>query len=82
MSTKDYNKFKELLDKFPVLEEKTDGLFKDFKKFNFNRMKDDIENLNKRLSIMVNQTELKVVRLEILANSQKVDKSNEELKEL
>ena len=82
MSTKDYNKFKELLDKFPILEEKTENFIKDIRRFNFTRMKDEIESMGKRLNLMVNQTELKIVRLEILANSQKLDKINEEVKEL
>jgi hypothetical protein len=82
MSTKDYNKFKELLDKFPMLEEKTDNFIKDIRRFNFTRMKDEIESLGKRMNLMVSQTELKIVRLEILANFQKIDKINEEVKEL
>jgi|LauGreDrversion4_2_1035121.scaffolds.fasta_scaffold199390_3 hypothetical protein len=82
MSTKDYNKFKELLDKFPVLEEKFETFYKDIKRFNFVRMKEDIESLTKRLNLMVPQTELKLVRLENLATSQKLDKLNEEIREL
>jgi hypothetical protein len=69
MSTKDYNKFKELLDKFPLLEERTDSFIKEMRKFNFTRMKDEIDSLGKRINMMVAQTELKVVRLELLASS-------------
>ena len=82
MSTKDYNKFKEILDKFPLLEERTDNFIKEIRRFNFVRMKDELESLTKRINLMVSQTELKVVRLENLANSQKVDKTNEEVREL
>ena len=82
MSTKDYNKFKEMLDKFPVLEEKTDAFIKDIRRFNFVRMKDELDSLTKRINLMVSQTDLKLVRLENLANSQKVDKTNEEVREL
>jgi hypothetical protein len=82
MSTKDYNKFKELLDKFPAIEEKTDAFIKDIRRFNFVRMKDEIESLGKRMNLMVPQTELKLVRLENLATSQKLDKVNEEIREL
>jgi hypothetical protein len=82
MSTKDYNKFKEILDKFPLLEERTDAFIKDIRRFNFVRMKDELDSLTKRINLMVSQTELKLVRLENLANSQKVDKTNEEVREL
>ena len=82
MSTKDFNKFKEILDKFPLLEERTDSFIKDIRRFNFVRMKDELESLTKRINLMVSQTELKLVRLENLAISQKVDKSNEEVREL
>ena len=82
MSTKDYNKFKEILDKFPLLEERTDAFIKDMRRFNFVRMKDELDSLTKRINLMVTQTELKLVRLENLANSQKVDKTNEEVREL
>jgi hypothetical protein len=82
MSTKDYNKFKEILDKFPLLEERTDNFIKEMRRFNFVRMKDELESLAKRINLMVSQTELKLVRLENLANSQKVDKTNEEVREL
>ena len=69
MSTKDYNKFKEILDKFPQLEERTDNFIKEIRRFNFVRMKDELESLTKRINLMVSQTELKLVRLENLANS-------------
>jgi hypothetical protein len=69
MSTKDYNKFKEILDKFPLLEERTDNFIKEIRRFNFVRMKDELESLTKRINLMVSQTELKLVRLENLANS-------------
>lgn len=82
MSTKDYNKFKEILDKFPLLEERTNAFIKDMRRFNFVRMKDELDSLTKRINLMVTQTELKLVRLENLANSQKVDKTNEEVREL
>jgi hypothetical protein len=82
MSTKDYNMFKEILDKFPLLEERTDAFIKDIRRFNFVRMKDELDSLTKRINLMVSQTELKLVRLENLANSQKVDKTNEEVREL
>jgi hypothetical protein len=82
MSTKDYNKFKEILDKFPLLEERTDAFIKDIRRFNFVRMKDELDSLTKRINLMVSQTELKLVRLENLSNSQKVDKTNEEVREL
>ena len=53
MSTKDYNKFKEILDKFPLLEERTDNFIKEMRRFNFVRMKDELESLTKRINLMV-----------------------------
>ena len=57
-------------------------LYRDYKRFNLVKMKEEIEHIQKRLGTFVQQTEIKMVRLENLTTSQKVDKTNEDIKEL
>jgi hypothetical protein len=43
LSTKDYNRIKEIFEKLPHLEETLATLNKDVRRFNLTRMKDEID---------------------------------------
>ncbi len=66
LSTKDYNRIKEIFEKLPSFEESLSTLSKDVRRFNLAKMKDDVDTYGKRMQTFITHADLKQLKLDLL----------------
>lgn len=66
LTTKDYNRIKEIFEKLPQFEDTLSALSKDVRRFNLSKMKDDVDNYGKRMNTFITHTDLKQLKLDLL----------------
>ena len=66
LSTKDYNRIKEIFEKIPSFEETLSAMSKDVRRFNLPKLKDDVDNYGKRMQTFITHSDLKQLKVDLL----------------
>lgn len=82
LSTKDYNRIKEIFEKIPSFEETLSAMSKDVRRFNLPKLKDDVDNYGKRMQTFITHSDIKQLKVDLLDVVQVNAKQTQDIKEL